>query len=336
MQCVGILLGSIGLTLCVLEPELLPRVPRWILVTPVLLVVLCLAQLIPLPDTMLVGLIGPVHELRNSVLTWQGAGGVIPHSISSVPGESLDALLRLLAYCGIGFAVTVGFRRRSHLRLLAWAICSSATFQAFYGSYELLSGRQHIFGYVKQYYLEDASGTFVNRNHFANFLAISLPFVWFLLLETLPSRTSHTDWRQRLLAWTRRETLSRWGLVVCLAVIYLGLVLSNSRAGLLAGGLATVLVLLAVRRHRVVVTMALLVLCLPVAYLATREELSAGERFEQLESDLQSPSGRLTVWKASTGIVVDAPAVRLRGRQFRVGVSALPPGDDSDPLGSCP
>jgi len=38
------------------------------------------------------------------------------------------------------------------------------------------TGWQQIFAYVKKYYLEDATGTYINRNHFAGLLEMVLPF----------------------------------------------------------------------------------------------------------------------------------------------------------------
>ncbi|MDH3626642.1 MAG: O-antigen ligase family protein [Acidobacteriota bacterium] len=307
VQSFGLLLGVLTLTLCVLRPELKPTAPRWLLIVPWLMVALGLLQLVPLPDGVLEILVGKSHALRQSVAEWQGMEAVLPRTLSSVPAESLDATLRLLAYCGIGLATIVAFRRRRDLRLLAWGICGAATFQAAYGSYEFLSGRQQIFGYVKRFYLEDASGTFINRNHFANFLAISLPFLWFLLLESLTTREAASTWKQRILRWTQRETLRRWTLLVCLSIVYVGLALSNSRAGLIAGSLATALVLFGSGRRRVVVTVVLIALLVPTTYLVTRQELTVGERFVELEDNLRKPGGRPTVWAATTQIVRDAP-----------------------------
>jgi len=38
-------------------------------------------------------------------------------------------------------------------------------FEGFYGLLQYLTGWQQIFAYVKKYYVEDATGTYINRNH---------------------------------------------------------------------------------------------------------------------------------------------------------------------------
>ena len=44
------------------------------------------------------------------------------------------------------------------------------TFEAGYGIVQYLTGYQKIFGMTKQFYTEEATGTYINHNHFAGLL----------------------------------------------------------------------------------------------------------------------------------------------------------------------
>jgi len=59
---------------------------------------------------------------------------------------------------------------RNAKKRLVYALIALGAFEAFYGLVQYLTGWQQIFAYVKKYYLEDATGTYINRNHFAGFL----------------------------------------------------------------------------------------------------------------------------------------------------------------------
>jgi len=67
---------------------------------------------------------------------------------------------------------------------LVYALIALGAFEAFYGFWcSIWPGWQQIFAYVKKYYVEDATGTYINRNHFAGFLEMTLPFTVALALR---------------------------------------------------------------------------------------------------------------------------------------------------------
>ncbi len=73
-------------------------------------------------------------------------------------------------YVTLAVARTAETRRRFALALLALGLC-----EALYGMIQYLTGWQRIFTYVKKYYVEDATGTYINHNHFAGLLEMVLP-----------------------------------------------------------------------------------------------------------------------------------------------------------------
>jgi len=102
------------------------------------------------------------------------------------------------------------------------------------------------FAYVKKYYLEDATGTYINRNHFAGLLEMVLPFTVALGLH-LAGKLRRAAQRSEAMA---RSLLSAPELLplVCLlflaVVIFTALIFSRSRMGILSA-LASLMAVLA-------------------------------------------------------------------------------------------
>ncbi|MCH7780791.1 MAG: hypothetical protein IH848_08085, partial [Acidobacteria bacterium] len=151
--------------------------PRPALIAVTVLALVGLAQLMPAPAALVEFGAGPTHAARTAVTTVIDQAQVAHPPLSLSPPETLDALLRFLAYVFIGLAAMVTMRTHADLRFAALVLLAAGGLQAIYGAAEYLSGHQHIFAYAKKYYLESATGTFINRNHFAGYLALVLPLV---------------------------------------------------------------------------------------------------------------------------------------------------------------
>ncbi len=104
------------------------------------------------------------------------------------------------------------------------ALFLASLFQAVFGIYHFASDSESVLGlWNKRYYLKDATGTFVNRNHYAGMMAMSWPIVCSALLSKRPA----------LLVRAKR------GLRMLVAVVYsiillAALLSSHSRMGLFA------------------------------------------------------------------------------------------------------
>lgn len=114
-------------------------------------------------------------------------------------GKTLQYLMLGLSY-SLLFILVVGlFHTRRRLTLLVSVLIVSATLQSFYGTLMTLSGIEWLFFVPKESGLGVATGTFVNRNHLAGYLVMSLglgigllmalrdgaPLRWASLLEML-------------------------------------------------------------------------------------------------------------------------------------------------------
>lgn len=303
LLCAG--LGVWGTALLVRERRRLPGPLLPLLALGFLPSAIGLFQLLPLPRTLL-GFFSPrALALREAVAAALPETRAAMWPLTLSPPDTLDAVLRYSAWALAGVAAAAAFRRRSHLRWAASALAGSACFQALYGSAEYLSGHEHIFGYAKRYYTGSATGTFINRNHFAEYLAIALPFALWLAIEPL-EHAPRGSWKRRIVelaegAWLKRAT---WFFAA--GAIWAGVLLSASRGGFAAALAGSALFARSGTSRRLRgLALALLV---PTAYLFWQEVEAPGERFfESVEPNVASFGGRLPVWQATLGIVQEFP-----------------------------
>ena len=133
---------------------------------PVVLSGIVLLQLCPLPAALLHRVAGrevPPADIRAEYLTFE-------------PYATRTHFLILLT-CFIAFYLAqVISQDRRRKQFFIGSLVALGTFEAFYGLVQYLSGWQQIFAYVKKFDLEEATGTYINRNHYAGFLEMILPF----------------------------------------------------------------------------------------------------------------------------------------------------------------
>lgn len=304
LELVAAFLGGGALLLLLRDSSGLTPLARRLLVIPAVLGILGLAQLIPLPTSWLAP---PAAEARRDLAAWvpEAAPPLAPWSVS--PPDTADALLRLAAYAAVGLAAAVAFRDRAHARPLAAAIAASGAFQAIYGCGEYLTGNQHIFGFAKRHYLNEATGTLINRNHFAELLAMSLPFALALALAG-PERTALPHgWRRRLVLWLGSARGRKLAAGAAAAAMWVGVLLSYSRTGLAAALLATVTFFALTRPSRRRLLAAAAILLLPTVAMLWLEVRAPGERFTTLGDEVGSGTGRTAVWRTSLELIAAHP-----------------------------
>ncbi|WP_338570580.1 O-antigen ligase family protein [Pseudomonas canadensis] len=180
--------------------------------------------------------------------------------ISMDNGATLQYLTLGLAYSLLFLLIISTFHTRQRLILLLSVLIISGTFQAFYGAYMSLSGSKSILASIGFGHSRVTSGTFVNRNHLAGYLEMTLacgiglllalrdgkPFRWISVLELLMGAKA----RLRL----------------ALVVMVIALVMTNSRMGNTAFFVSLIgvgaLFILRNREHRVRNSMILISLIL--------------------------------------------------------------------------
>ena len=225
---------------------------------------------------------------------------------SKSPPDTLDGLARLGLYAIIGLTALAAFRRRPHFQTAAIWLAAIGSFESIYGSFEFLSGRQHIFAYEKIYYLDSATGTFINRSHFGIFLAICLPFALELLQTgAIPHRSR--NWRERVVRFMEHGFIRRVLPALALFVIILGILLSFSRGAFAAALLAILVYLITKRASGIRRPVLVLMILIPVILLTWQSARAPGQRFIEDTENTYSVGGRLPAWKVGLGMVSDHP-----------------------------
>jgi O-antigen ligase len=185
-------------------------------------------QLVPLPTGLVTSISPGAREVADE--GWQ--------AISRDQSATLEALLKGVTYLAAGLAaarVARDPRRARAILLLLLALCA---FEALYGLVEQVAGEGRILFWSKPVDVvkSRASGTYVNPNHFAGFLAMGIP-VALALAATTPGGREVLP-RERgaalLLVLTHPDFPKRLLLGFAGVVTAAGLAGSLSKGGLLA------------------------------------------------------------------------------------------------------
>jgi len=202
--------------------------PAFIKARPALLLLLVwllflLLQIVGLPAVWVEAVSPGAGELFGLV-------GLGRFTLSLDPFAASAFLLKSLAYSGV-FALSLLLLRRSRrIRLMVMVLVLSGVVQAVYGGLMVLSGLEWGFLFEKEYYRGLATGTFINRNHLAGYLEMSLAAGIGLLVADL-GEGGALNWRQRLRNTVQWLLSPKMRLRIYLAVMVIGLVLTHSRMG---------------------------------------------------------------------------------------------------------
>jgi putative inorganic carbon (hco3(-)) transporter len=208
--------------------------------------------LIPLPAGLLEALSASAHAAHAAVATVPP--GRAAFTLSLAPAATVDALVAGANYLGLFWLVLVTIaRNRWRQRVLLAVLLFAGVGQALYGAVMTLSGFEYGFFEPKTFGVGWATGTFVNRNHLAGYLELTLAAGIALVLADLRP-TDHRNWRQTLAELIDLILSPRMRARVMIAVMVIALVLTRSRMGNVAFFVALAVsgnlyILLRHRRH---------------------------------------------------------------------------------------
>ncbi len=188
-----------------------------------------LIQMIPISTALL----EHISSSTIAMLRYTGFEGS-SHSLTLDMHATQSAWLLNMASLTAVWLTLVLATSRHRLRVLCYALIVSGAFQAFYGLFEVLTGHEKVWWIDKATSTGQVTGTFINRNHLAGFLEMTIPIAFGLMIAWMnryKSRYTFVEWLQNLM----NNLNSSSGLVGSLAVVmFLGLFLSQSRAGSLS------------------------------------------------------------------------------------------------------
>ena len=283
--------------------EDLPRVPKPALIVLLVLGVLPLLQIIPLTQEI-AQILAP---LRSSAYRQVLGPGQLPAAffpISVQTYATFEAWLRASCYLLV-FLLAVSWEERRLPSVLPTFLVGLGLFEAVYGLVQYLTGVQYIFAYAKRYYLDEATGTYINRNHYAGFLEMVLPFLLAMIL--LPSSGFHV--RERKWASFFTDTsFAALRQILAFAVAFLALVFSRSRMGILSAAVAMIVVaaLAVLRRGRRAWPAVAVVIAVVLTYAGWIGISPVTERFEKSDPRVLD-SLRVEIWKDAAQLVRENP-----------------------------
>lgn len=182
----------------------------------------CFIQTIPLPAEL-------VKLLTPKSYALQLSSQVDYYRLSIDPGQSNIMLLKSIAYFMLFLTALISISNEKKLKLVLTIMLISGALQALYGALEVLVGAKHSLVFdlpVSQ----AATGSFVYKNHYANFLMLCLCAGIGLIVASLQntSPSNSRDWLRSLVS----TLLGSKALIrISLAIMVIALVMSKSRMG---------------------------------------------------------------------------------------------------------
>jgi O-antigen ligase len=203
-------------------------------------------QLIPLPMPLLRLLspqsaniwAGSDHVRQALSLSGQASGQAeslsYVHPLSIDPAATLREWFRILALFATFQTSALLIRTHGRRIALAVALIASASFELLYGVNEAALRRYEIWGWKNKLIFNRVTGTFVNPNHFAHYLAIIFPVCLFLAAWAWHQAAAGAPFGRRVARLIEKNVLP-FGIAVlgalgCLA----GILVGQSRGALLA------------------------------------------------------------------------------------------------------
>ena len=300
------LLGAVVLIQQTGQGKINLPVPLWVL--PFLGLVLM--QAVPLP-VKIVSWISPNRQFFDAQAAL--APGA-PHwaTLSIYPHDTLSGFVKLLAYLTAFILAAYAFEPREGKSVLAPGLIVLGTFEAAYGIVQYLTGYQKIFGITKQFYTEEATGTYINHNHFAGLLEMVIPFAAMMVFYNLQSRPGQGEggkWGGRPGRTGLDPRIIFYAFIVILLVV--GVVFSRSRMGIFS--VLTSIILMGLlgllgegRRAWMIITVLVIACSMTYAIWIGLDPIV--KRFESITPS-GSPWSRTSIWKQASSILKDYPAV---------------------------
>lgn len=191
-------------------------------------------QILPMPLTRLSfwsGQIADFHSQASAVIAEQTDPQTMTISVDT--GVTQTMALRSAGYFCLYLLLLLLIDTRDRLRFLCYVIVYSGLFQAAYGGFMTLSGLEYLLGIKKYTYFGRATGTFVNRNHFAGYLEMTLATGLGLLMidSHFRAKDSTRRWRGKIRTVLKLLLSSKALMRLILIVMVIGLILSRSRMG---------------------------------------------------------------------------------------------------------
>jgi O-antigen ligase len=307
--------------LLALKPDLIKSVLTLRTVAvPCVLVGIVFIQLCPLPT--------PTVAAATGIAA--GPLGLRRAHWSIVPYETRKAVLIMLTCVIVFLLAQVVAHQRAGKKSIVLFIMGLGTLEALYGMTQYLSGWQNIFTYAKKYDLEEATGTYINRNHYAGLLEMAIPFaIAFVMYEygrlrRLPPR-SISKLRSILIAPERHRPLLY---IFLTSLLFVALFFSRSRMGILSCTFSVALMLtLAAFRHRRGIALLAVPATMCIAATLWIGPASTLARFKTVDHEFTgNAESRVSIWRDALPLIRQHPLLGTGLGTFPLAFTAVQTG----------
>ncbi len=269
-----------------------------------------LLQIIPLPISV-VEILSPASAAMKKAYS-----PVTPAwtALSLYPYATWRSCIGIVCWCLTALMVRHNALDLKGRLVAAGGLVAGGLFQAGYGLFEFISGRQHIFGFQKKYFTDVATGTFISRNNYAGYLEMAIPVALALAMLCLdragPAAGLSAPVRRRLAAASGKESFRALLLLMGAFLMGTALLMSRSRAGIISVAFSLVVGGLALGlqgRSRRFALCSVVVAGLVVIFASQIDILPVVQRFQSLGDEFGSGYGRLQVWKQAVPMLSAYP-----------------------------
>ena len=255
-------------------------------------------------------------------------GQVVPDTwktTSLLPTETQHAFLMLLSYGVIAIVVAQRLATEADCHRMLKLVGISGILMALFAVIQLATSNDRFFWFYRQPYTgtrEILKGAFTNRNHFAQFLALSIgPLVWWMLAQT---RDNNSGVRQLKGLGPAKANHSPFDNIVDMNMLFMicavggvvvSIMLSLSRGGMVAAALASTVCLAGLwKSGRVGASLAVVIVGVGGIAVAGTMLLGQGkieDRIDQLASvdadRIDGTNARRAIWTADVAAVKEFP-----------------------------
>lgn len=266
-----------------------------------------LLQIIPFPPQVVRFFSPRAFELYNLAIPGYEKG-TLWRGLSIYPHASTIALIKYVTYAGVFFLITQDIRERKRINRLIIALICAGSFEAIYGLYGYFSRNYSIFGFSKIHMPGPATGTYVNRNHFAGYLGmIVFISIGYLLSKVRVKPRQDYGCRQWLVNLFNSAKTPESGLVLIMIItMILGIVFSLSRMGVFSFVVSLLLVIFfaLINKQRRVVSLVFIIFALG---LSASLWYGLDPLIDRYYQSTESYINRAVVWESTWRLIKDYP-----------------------------
>lgn len=292
--------ASVLLLACVVWRSGWPRAGKATYLVLAAFLGLPLLQLLPLPR-FLVGLLSP----SRLALSVQLVDALAPSRFLTLSVNPHETELQLLKFIGYAAVFLVAFQTRRtnpNSKVMLFGLVGLGLGQAVYGLFQFLAGGGYLFSAHPSYFPDRATGSYINPNHYAGLLEMTLPFLAALIcLRLAMMARARRHWKAMVADQAAGGIFLQ---LFLLAVMLTGLAFSRSRVVILIPVLAIPLaaVLATWPPRRAAAIICLLLLALPVGYVFW---IGA----DPILARVHDSFGRTPIWADTIRLIKDFPLV---------------------------